>query len=119
MKKFFSILAVVVLAIATVSLTSSCKKDIEKAKSLIGTSWSGLSSPNLYTIKFNSQTEFEMDVTGSGNYHYSGTFIVTGDYFTLSFIGGTPFIHSSAEGKFLYNPDRLSIENIVFNRNLL
>ena len=39
MKKFLVILASVIVAALTLSLTTSCQKDIEKAKSLIGTTW--------------------------------------------------------------------------------
>ena len=39
MKKIIAIIASVALAVTAIALTSSCQKDINNAKSLIGTLW--------------------------------------------------------------------------------
>ena len=114
MKKALLILASLIIAVATVSLTTSCKKDIEKAKSLIGTSWTGQSGLNVYTINFKSQFDFEMYVDGTGHYHYSGSFIIAGDTISLTYNSGD-WDSDWKSGKFL-DDNRMEINHIVFTR---
>ena len=61
MKKFLVILAGVIIAALTLSLTTSCKKDIDLAKSLIGTTWEAQDGTDSYILTFNSQSGCTMD----------------------------------------------------------
>lgn len=88
MKKFFAILLGVVITVATIALTSSCKKDIDNAKSLVGTKWvcnvpgEGIT----YTLTFTDQYSFKMNLTAEGRSfpEYKGTFVIFGNKPTLS-----------------------------------
>ena len=114
MKKLLLILASVIIAVATVSLTTSCKKDIEKAKSLIGTQWVSAGISGTYTLKFLTQYEFEMKVVGDGTRSYQGTFIITGDYFTLTY-NDSSWGTDWKDGKFI-DDNRLTLNNYEFTR---
>lgn len=84
MKKLFAILLVVAATVAAAAVTSSCQKDINNAKALIGTKWAGAADGNAYVITFKTQTEFEMSETGTlNNKIYKGTFIITGNQASL------------------------------------
>ena len=128
MKRIFTFLAVAVMALAVVSLTSSCKKDIETAKSLAGTTWYNVSFPqasvvaDVYTLKFTSQSKFELDMTGSKTLHGSGTFIVSGSNVVFSFNQSVfDWIDWTSGGELLYANgviDRVTINGYVFSKEM-
>lgn len=116
MKKFLVILASVIVAAVTLSLTTSCKKDIEKAKSLIGTTWVNAGNEISRTITFTSQTNFAMDtVEGDGTHKYTGIFIIAGDTITMNFDGSSLGPWS---GKFT-SDNEMTIESFVFKKLVL
>ena len=75
MKKFFAILLGVVLTVSAIALTSSCKKDIDNAKSLVNTAWLASTDGITYTLTFTSTTEFK--IAGNGK-EFKGIYIITG-----------------------------------------
>lgn len=83
MKKIISIVLGVVLLLGAVALTSSCKKDIANAKSLVGSTWTGKDGTDIYTLTFPSSTDFRIVLNGS-NFVVNGTFIITGEKPTLT-----------------------------------
>lgn len=80
MKKFFAILIGAVLTVVTVALTSSCKKDIANAESLVGTEWVCETALSTYTLNFTTSTSFKFTETAKGIEPevYNGTFIIFG-----------------------------------------
>ncbi|MBP5397082.1 MAG: hypothetical protein J6Y32_00375 [Bacteroidales bacterium] len=116
MKKIFSILAVVVLAIATVSLTS-CQKDIDKAKSLIGTTWGYVDGGTAYTLSFTSQTACNMRIksVSLSDEYYEGVFIISGSNISFTF---DTWVGGYRDGKFL-NDNEMTINGRVFKKNVL
>ena len=76
MKKIFAILLGVVLVAAAASLTS-CQKNIDNAKALIGTKWYALDGVTEYTLSFTTQMGCEMQV--NDRTPYNGTFIILGN----------------------------------------
>ena len=78
MKKFVSIILGVVLTLGAVALTSSCKKDIDNAKSLVGTTWTATDElEGTYTLTFPSAVEFRITLEGN-NWIGEGAFVITG-----------------------------------------
>ena len=126
MKKFFAFFAVVVMALSVASLTTSCKKDIETAKSLAGTTWYNLTytagAYDLYTLKFTSKDNFELDMTGSKTMHGSGTFVVAGSKITFFFSSQSVFEWGeTANGELLYTNgvlDRVTISGNVYKQDM-
>ena len=81
MKKFIAILVGAVLTLGAIALTSSCQKDINNAKSLVGSTWAGVSNSREYNLTFASSTDFDMEVLSlplTRNI-YRGSFIVSGN----------------------------------------
>ena len=80
MKKFLSILLGVALTVTAIALTSSCKKDIDNAKSLVGTTWICTADGITYTLTFPSSSTFKMTAEATGREFptYSGVFIIAG-----------------------------------------
>ncbi len=76
MKKIFAILLGVVLVAAAASLTS-CQKNIDNAKALIGTKWYALDGVTEYTLSFTTQMGCEMQV--NDRTPYKGTFLILGN----------------------------------------
>ena len=66
MKKFFAILIGAVLTVVTVALTSSCKKDIANAESLVGTEWVCETSSSTFTLTFPTSSTFKFTETEKG-----------------------------------------------------
>lgn len=77
MKKFVSIILGVVLTLGAIALTSSCQKDIDNAKSLVGTTWTATDVEVTYTLTFPSAAEFNISQNG-GIFEVEGAFIITG-----------------------------------------
>ena len=124
MKKFLVILASVIVAAVTLSLTTSCKKDIDLSKSLIGTSWTATHNNATYTLTFTSQFDCTMKVvpTLGSEERYSGTFVLAGGKSTLTgesiAITGTDWDEYWGSGKF-DSESELVLNNVVFKKNLL
>jgi len=80
MKKFLSILIAVALTVTAIALTSSCKKDIDNAKSLINTTWICNTGEFTYTLTFTSSTAFKVTCEAVGREFptYTGVFILAG-----------------------------------------
>ena len=125
MKKFFAILLGVVLTVATIALTSSCKKDIDNAKSLVGTTWVCTADGYTYTLTFPSSTTFKMTAEAEGREfpEYKGVFIIVGNKSSLtgSSITLTPDSKwweeekETAVGEFK-SESKLVLETMVFER---
>lgn len=77
MKKFVSIILGVVLTLGAIALTSSCQKDIDNAKSLVGTTWTATDVEATYTLTFPSAVEFNISLNGS-IFEVEGAFVITG-----------------------------------------
>ena len=125
MKKFLVILASVIVAAVTLSLTTSCQKDINLAKSLIGTSWYASVGTDTYTLTFNSQSGCTMDVVDKdgGRTQYSGSFILAGNKNSLAgeIISVTLNWHGELityDGQF-NNETELCLDNHVYTKGLL
>ena len=86
MKKFFAILVGAVLTVTTIALTSSCKKDIANAESLIGTEWVCETALSTFTLTFPTSSSFKFTETAKGIEPevYNGTFIIFGNKSSLS-----------------------------------
>ena len=83
MKKVLSIVLGVVLTLGAIALTSSCRKDINNAESLVGTTWVAEDGSAVYTLTFPTSTEFR--VTEEGNdWIATGKFIITGNKTSLT-----------------------------------
>ena len=78
MKKFFAIFATVALLVTSAAITSSCQKDINNAKSLVGSSWvcNDKIDEMVYELTFNSVTEFTLVI--SKTQQYKGVYVLTG-----------------------------------------
>ena len=124
MKKFLVILASVIVAALTLSLTTSCKKDIDLSKSLIGTSWTASYAGDVYTLTVTSQFDCSMKVNPGhvNERRYSGTFILAGGKSSLAgetiAISGTDWDVDWGSGKF-DSETELVLNNVVFRKNLL
>ena len=124
MKKFLVILACVIVAAVTLSLTTSCKKDIDLSKSLIGTSWTAVDNGDAYTLNFTTQFDCTMKVVPShgSEKRYTGTFILAGGKSSLAgetiAITGDDWDSLFGSGKF-DNDNELVLNNIVFKKNVL
>jgi hypothetical protein len=77
MKKIIAIIASVALAVTAIALTSSCQKDINNAKSLVGTTWTATDVEGTYTLTFPSAVEFRITLEGN-NWIGEGAFVITG-----------------------------------------
>lgn len=86
MKKFIAILVGAVLTLGAIALTSSCQKDINNAKALVGSTWAGVSNSREYNLTFTSSTDFEMEVftLPMTRNIYRGSFIVSGSKDSLT-----------------------------------
>ncbi len=86
MKKFFAILVGAVLTVTTIALTSSCKKDIANAESLVGTEWVCETALSTFTLTFPTSSSFKFTETAKGIEPevYNGTFIIFGNKSSLS-----------------------------------
>ncbi len=125
MKKILVILASVIAAAVTLSLTTSCQKDINLAKSLVGTSWSAQDGTDTYVLKFDSQSGCTMNIFDKegGQKQYGGTFILTGAKASLAgeMITVTMTMHGELvtyEGKF-NSETELRLDNRIFTKGLL
>ena len=115
MKKFLVILASVIVDAVALSLTTSCKKDIEKAKSLINTTWYNTGSLVSRSITFTSQTALTMDLTDTdGTKKYTGTFIIAGSTITITFTGDLGVWTGKID-----SDTQMTIESYVFTKGLL
>lgn len=86
MKKFFAILVGAVLTVTTIALTSSCKKDIANAESLVGTEWVCETALSTFTLTFPTSSSFKFTETAKGIEPevYNGTFIIFGNKSSLT-----------------------------------
>ena len=91
MKKILSVVLGVVLTLGAIALTSSCKKDIDNAQSLVGSTWTAQDGEDTYVLTFPSATEFRIVMSGS-NWIATGLFVITGNKPSLtgSYITLTP-----------------------------
>ena len=125
MKKFLSILLSVALTVTAIALTSSCKKDIDNAKSLVGSTWVCSTTEITYTLTFPSSTTFKMTAEAKGHEFpdYTGVFIIVGNKSSLtgSTITLTPDTKwweeekETAVGEFK-SESKLVIDTMVFER---
>ncbi|MBO7511097.1 MAG: hypothetical protein J6T35_07930 [Bacteroidales bacterium] len=122
MKKILVILASVLVAAV---MTTSCQKDINLAKSLIGTSWYASEGTDSYTLVFDSQSGCTMDEIDKegGRKQYSGTFILSGAKPSLAgeMITVTFTVHGELvtyDGKF-NSETELRLDNRIFTKGLL
>lgn len=125
MKKFLVILASVIAAAVTLSLTTSCQKDINLAKSLIGTTWSAQAGTDTYVLTFKSQSTCSLDEydKDGGREQFDGTFILTGAKSSLTgeMITVTLNEHGEIEvydGKF-NSETELRLDNRIFTKDIL
>jgi len=122
MKKFLAFLIGAALTVTAIALTSSCKKDIDNAKSLVNTTWIAQTGGITYTLTFTSTTEFK--IAGDGR-EYKGIYIITGakDSLAGSTITLTPVDDwgemdwETGLGKF-ETETKLVIEGLVFTKGL-
>ena len=86
MKKFFATLVGAVLTVTTIALTSSCKKDIANAESLVGTEWVCETALSTFTLTFPTSSSFKFTETAKGIEPevYNGTFIIFGNKSSLT-----------------------------------
>ena len=91
MKKIVSVVLGIVLTLGAIALTSSCKKDIDNAKGLVGSTWVAQDGGDTYKLTFPSASEFKMTCVGD-NRIVKGVFIITGNKTSLagSYITLTP-----------------------------
>ena len=82
MKKILSIVLGVVLTLGAIALTSSCRKDIDNAQSLVGSYWLCQDGLDTYELTFPSATEFKVVEIGN-NWVATGMFIITGNKTSL------------------------------------
>ena len=126
MKKIFYVVLGVVLTLGAVALTSSCKKDIDNAESLVGSLWTCQDDGDVYELTFPSSSEFKIIRTGD-NRVVKGIFIITGNKTSLtgSYITFSPYDEwmdgddDSITGKF-ESESKLVInsEDMTFTRSL-
>jgi len=125
MKKFLSILLGSVITVTAIALTSSCQKDIDNAKSLIGTEWVCATGEITYTLTFPTSTTFKMTPSAAGRefQDYTGVFIIAGAKSSLtgSAITLTPDSKWWEDEKETYvgefkSETRLVVETFVFER---
>lgn len=123
MKKFFAALVSVALMVTAVAFTSSCQKDINNAKSLIGTLWicQDQVEGSTYELTFTSTTDFKM--TYNGAQQVTGVYIIAGN---MSSLAGSSIIltpddawsgHESMSGKF-ETESKLVLDRMIFNRSV-
>lgn len=123
MKKFFAALVSVALMVTAVAFTSSCQKDINNAKSLIGTLWICHDSVEgtTYELTFTSTTDFKM--TYNNSQQVTGVYIIAGN---MSSLAGSSIIltpddawsgHESMSGKF-ETESKLVLDRMIFNRSV-
>lgn len=123
MKKFFAALVSVALMVTAVAFTSSCQKDINNAKSLIGTLWICHDSVEgtTYELTFTSTTDFKM--TYNNSQQVTGVYIITGN---MSSLAGSSILltpddawsgHESMSGKF-ETESKLVLDRMIFNRSV-
>ena len=128
MKKILSIVLGIALTLSAIALTSSCRKDINNAESLVGTTWIGEEYGDTYTLTFPTSTEFRITEEGS-NFIATGTFIITGNktsltgsHITLTLDLGSHWVDDDvapitgvfvSESRMKFEDDD---ENIIFNR---
>jgi hypothetical protein len=86
MKKFIAILIGAVLTVTSITLTSSCQKDINNANSLVNTTWVCSTAAVTYNLTFTSASTFKMDMTAVGREFptYTGVFLIAGNQDSLS-----------------------------------
>jgi hypothetical protein len=87
MKKFLSVALGIVLTLAAIALTSSCQKDIDKARSLIVSSWVSekldvevggtVYKDVTYRLYFSSEAEFTVSIDGM-DAEVSGIYLIIG-----------------------------------------
>jgi hypothetical protein len=130
MKKILSIVLGVALTLSAIALTSSCRKDINNAESLAGTTWTGEEYGDTFTLTFPTSTEFRITEEES-NWIATGVFIITGNktsltgsHITLTLDLGSHWIDGEtnpitgvfvSESKIKFEDDD---ESIIFNRVL-
>lgn len=94
MKKFLAFLIGAALTVTAIALTSSCKKDINNAESLVNTTWVCETNTYTYTLTFPTASTFKITASTKGmeDETYTGTFIIFGgkDSLTGSTITLTP-----------------------------
>ena len=123
MKKIIAIIASVAIAVTAIALTSSCQKDINNAKSLIGTLWicQDKVEGSTYELTFTSTTDFKM--TYNGAQQVTGVYIITGN---MSSLAGSSILltpddawsgHESMSGKF-ETESKLVLDRMIFNRSV-
>lgn len=123
MKKIFAALVSVALMVTAVAFTSSCQKDINNAKSLIGTLWICHDSVEgtTYELTFTSTTDFKM--TYNNSQQVTGVYIIAGN---MSSLAGSSIIltpddawsgHESMSGKF-ETESKLVLDRMIFNRSV-
>lgn len=88
MKKFLSVALGIVLTLGAIALTSSCQKDIDKARSLIVSSWvsekldvevGGTVYKDVsYRLYFSSEAEFTVSIDGMDADEVSGIYLIIG-----------------------------------------
>ena len=129
MKKILSIVLGVVLTLSAIALTSSCRKDINNAESLVGTTWVAQEGSDVYTLTFPTSTEFR--ITEEGNdWIATGNFIITGNktsltgsHITLTLDFGSHWVDDEfapLTGVFVSESKiKFESENITFNRVVL
>ena len=76
MKKILAILLGVALVAGALSLTS-CQKNVDNAKALVGTVWIAVDGADTYTLTFTKQMECQMQI--NDRTPYNGTFIILGN----------------------------------------
>lgn len=123
MKKIFAALVSVALMVTAVAFTSSCQKDINNAKSLIGTLWICHDSVEgtTYELTFTSTTDFKM--TYNNSQQVTGVYIIAGN---MSSLAGSSIVltpddawsgHESMSGKF-ETESKLVLDRMIFNRSV-
>ena len=130
MKKILSIVLGIALTLSAIALTSSCRKDINNAESLVGTTWVAQDGSDVYTLTFPTSTEFR--ITEEGNdWIATGLFIITGNktgltgsHITLTLEPGSHWIdydtNRSVSGVFVSESKiKFESEDITFNRVVL
>lgn len=123
MKKFLVVLASVIVAALTLSLTTSCKNDMDLSKSLVGTKWSCQVDSYTYTLTFDSETACTMEVKSLmlPAVGHSGSFKLTGSRSSLKGERITITYYDWEDGsnwdtgKF-DSETELRLENIVFTK---
>lgn len=119
----------VALTLSAIALTSSCRKDINNAEALVGTTWVATDGEDVFTLSFPSSTEFRVVEDGS-NWIATGLFIITGNKSSLT---GSHITLTLQPGSHWYDEDTAPVtgvfvseskinfenEDLIFNRVLL